>query len=84
MHHHHEGHPTIRRHVAEELLQHHYAARRCPEADYRHRLIRVAPLLRAIVGVIDLLIRRDGIDGARLIGDLRDIAFSLGSACASG
>ena len=29
-------------------------------------------------------IRRDGLDGARLIGDLRDIAFSLGSACASG
>ena len=28
--------------------------------------------------------RRDGIDGARLLGDLRDIAFSLGSACASG
>jgi len=29
-------------------------------------------------------IRRDGLDGSRLIGDLRDIAFSLGSACASG
>jgi cysteine desulfurase len=29
-------------------------------------------------------IRREGLDGARLIGDLRDIAFSLGSACASG
>jgi cysteine desulfurase len=28
--------------------------------------------------------RRDGLDAARLIGDLRDIAFSLGSACASG
>ena len=28
--------------------------------------------------------RRDGLDGARLIGELRDIAFSLGSACASG
>jgi len=32
----------------------------------------------------NLNIRRDGLDGARLIGDLRDIAFSLGSACASG
>jgi cysteine desulfurase len=32
----------------------------------------------------NLNIRRDGIDAARLIGDLRDIAFSLGSACASG
>lgn len=29
-------------------------------------------------------IRRDGLDAARLIADLRDIAFSLGSACASG
>jgi cysteine desulfurase len=29
-------------------------------------------------------IRREGLDGARLIGELRDIAFSLGSACASG
>jgi cysteine desulfurase len=28
--------------------------------------------------------RRDGLDGARLIAELRDIAFSLGSACASG
>jgi cysteine desulfurase len=32
----------------------------------------------------NLNIRRQGIDGARLIADLRDIAFSLGSACASG
>jgi cysteine desulfurase len=32
----------------------------------------------------NLNLRRDGVDGARLIGDLRDIAFSLGSACASG
>jgi cysteine desulfurase len=32
----------------------------------------------------NLNIRRDGLDGARLIADLRDIAFSLGSACASG
>lgn len=29
-------------------------------------------------------IRREGCDAARLIADLRDIAFSLGSACASG
>jgi cysteine desulfurase len=29
-------------------------------------------------------IRRDGLDGARVLGELRDIAFSLGSACASG
>ncbi len=28
--------------------------------------------------------RREGLDGARLISDLRNIAFSLGSACASG
>lgn len=32
----------------------------------------------------NLNIRRDGLDAARLISDLRDIAFSLGSACASG
>ena len=32
----------------------------------------------------NLNVRRTGLDGARLIADLRDIAFSLGSACASG
>ena len=32
----------------------------------------------------NLNIRRKGVDAARLIADLRDIAFSLGSACASG
>ena len=32
----------------------------------------------------NLNIRYDGLDAARLISDLRDIAFSLGSACASG
>jgi cysteine desulfurase len=32
----------------------------------------------------NLNIRRNGIDAARLLADLRDIAFSLGSACASG
>ena len=32
----------------------------------------------------NLNIRRDGLDSARLIADLRDVAFSLGSACASG
>ena len=32
----------------------------------------------------NLNIRREGVDSARLISDLRDIAFSLGSACASG
>jgi cysteine desulfurase len=32
----------------------------------------------------NLNIRRDGLDAARLIADLRDVAFSLGSACASG
>jgi cysteine desulfurase len=29
-------------------------------------------------------LRRPELDAARLIGDLRNIAFSLGSACASG
>lgn len=32
----------------------------------------------------NLNIRRDGVDAARLLADLRNIAFSLGSACASG
>ena len=32
----------------------------------------------------NLNVRRPGIDAARLIADLRGIAFSLGSACASG
>ena len=32
----------------------------------------------------NLNIRREGLDGARLISDLRNLAFSLGSACASG
>lgn len=32
----------------------------------------------------NLNIRRDGIDVARMISDLRDVAFSAGSACASG
>lgn len=32
----------------------------------------------------NLNVRRDRLDAARLIADLRDIAFSLGSACASG
>jgi cysteine desulfurase len=32
----------------------------------------------------NLNIRREGIDAARLLADLRDIAMSLGSACASG
>lgn len=32
----------------------------------------------------NLNVRRERVDGARLIADLRDIAFSLGSACASG
>lgn len=32
----------------------------------------------------NLNIRREGLDGGRLISELRDIAFSAGSACASG
>jgi cysteine desulfurase len=32
----------------------------------------------------NLNIRREGVDAARLIADLRDVAFSMGSACASG
>jgi cysteine desulfurase len=32
----------------------------------------------------NLNLRRDGIDSARLISDVREVAFSAGSACASG
>ena len=32
----------------------------------------------------NLNLRRDGVDAARLISELRGIAFSAGSACASG
>lgn len=32
----------------------------------------------------NLNVRRDGLDAARLLSDCREIAFSLGSACASG
>lgn len=32
----------------------------------------------------NLNLRRDGLDAARLMADCRDVAFSLGSACASG
>ena len=32
----------------------------------------------------NLNLRRDGVDAARLISDVRDVAFSAGSACASG
>jgi cysteine desulfurase len=32
----------------------------------------------------NLNVRREGVDAARLIGELRNLAFSLGSACASG
>lgn len=32
----------------------------------------------------NLNVRREGVDASRLISDLRDIAFSAGSACASG
>jgi len=32
----------------------------------------------------NLNVRREGLDASRLVADLRDVAFSLGSACASG
>jgi cysteine desulfurase len=68
----------------------------CRDADREH----VEQLWAAALGILgpgwtvngsseqrylgNLNIRRDGLDGARLISDLRDLAFSLGSACASG
>jgi cysteine desulfurase len=67
----------------------------CSETDRAH----VSTLFHAAVdrlagwtinGALDpryegnLNIRRDGLDVARLMSDLRDVAFSAGSACASG
>jgi len=72
-----------------------FAAERC-DRDYDHvqRLSRAATSALGPGWIINgstahryagnLNIRRDGIDAARLLADLRDIAFSLGSACASG
>jgi cysteine desulfurase len=66
------------------------------EADHAHveRLWNAATASLAgrwsVNGSIDqryhgnLNIRREGVDAARLIADLRDLALSLGSACASG
>jgi cysteine desulfurase len=71
------------------------AAERC-DRDYDHVQRLWAAAMKAlgpawtINGSTDhryhgnLNIRRDGVDAARLLADLRDIAFSLGSACASG
>jgi cysteine desulfurase len=71
------------------------AAERC-DRDYDHvqRLWRAATAALGPGWTINgstahryhgnLNIRRDGVDAARLLADLRDIAFSLGSACASG
>jgi cysteine desulfurase len=72
------------------------AARLGSERDHEH----VEPLWQAAMAALgpdwivngsvdqryhgNLNIRRAGLDAARLISDLRDIAFSLGSACASG
>ena len=54
------------------------AARRCARAGLDDQRKHRASLSG------NLNIRREGVDAARLIADLRDIAFSLGSACASG
>ena len=70
------------------------AARQSEDAAYAARLWKLA-IDRfgagwTINGAIDhryrgnLNIRRDGLDVARLMSDCRDIAFSAGSACASG
>lgn len=71
-------------------------ASRCRDADHHHVERLWSAALAAlgpgwiVNGSIErryhgnLNIRRDGLDAARLIADLRDIAFSLGSACASG
>jgi len=59
------------------------------EALWRAARARLSPLWE-LNGPVDgrwhgnLNIRRDGVDVARLMSDLRDLAFSAGSACASG
>lgn len=70
------------------------AARFVADAAHVERLWKIAiaqlPSEWTVNGAVDtryhgnLNIRRDGLDAARLISDLRDIAFSAGSACASG
>ena len=70
------------------------AARRDEDAAHVERLWRVATRRLGadwrINGAIDrrwrgnLNLRRDGVDSARLISELRELAFSAGSACASG
>jgi hypothetical protein len=62
MHHHHEGKPALRRHIAEELLQRRDAARGSTKPYDRGRFIRIAPLPRAIARVRGGLIRRCGIE----------------------
>ena len=66
------------------------------EADAAH-VVMLASQLRAALGADwivngstdqryagNLNVRRDGLDAARLISDVREVAFSAGSACASG
>lgn len=69
------------------------AARRETDAAHVERLWHVARERLpgwAVNGAIDaryhgnLSLRRDGVDVARLMSDVRDVAFSAGSACASG
>jgi cysteine desulfurase len=75
--------------VAAQLL----ASRHAEDATHLEQLWTLARTLFAdwtINGSIDaryhgnLNLRREGLDGARLLSECRTIAFSLGSACASG
>ena len=57
----------------------------CPDCEVR--IVPQSPeaiLARVMRDQQVLNLRCDGLDATRLIADLRDIAFSLGSACASG
>src|SRR4051812_10698138 len=62
MHHDHEGEAALRIHVAEELLQRPDPTSRCAESHYRRRLVRIAPLLRAIPLILARLVRRRRIE----------------------
>jgi len=73
-------------HLAEE--------RRTGDAVHVHKLFEIALATLGQGWIINgsetnryfgnLNLRREGLDGARLISDMRNLAFSLGSACASG
>ena len=76
MHHDDEGEAGVRLHVAEKLLQRRDSASRGAQADHRRRLVRIAPLLRAIARIVRRLVRGRGIE---LLGGLFFFGVNRGS-----